>query len=168
MRKNLVWIALGVVLLAACDESKPAGGSAGQAPAPVSSAPAPKPSVAPEASAAASPVKVEAAPTRIAAQHLLVAYKGAASAPKGVTRTKEEARTRAEAASRRAKAGEDFSALVTEYSDDPTKADRGNLGMFTRESKVKPFADAAFALKVDGVSDAVETKFGFHVIKRNQ
>ena len=166
MGKNLVWIALAVVSLAGCDESKPAGAPSISAQAPA--APAPKPSAESVASAPAVAAKEEAAPTRIAAQHLLVAYKGAASAPKGVTRTKEEARKRAEEASRRAKAGEDFSALVSEYSDDPTKADRGNLGMFTRESKVKPFADAAFALKVDGISDAVETKFGFHVIKRNQ
>lgn len=88
--------------------------------------------------------------------------------PKGVTRTKEEARKRAEEAARRGKAGEDFSALVAEYSDDSTKANRGNLGVFTRDKMVKPFSDAAFLLPVDAVSDVVETKFGFHVIKRNQ
>jgi parvulin-like peptidyl-prolyl isomerase len=104
----------------------------------------------------------------VAAQHLLVAYKGAASAPKGVTRTKEEARKRAEQAARRSKDGEDFSTLVGEFSDDATKADRGNVGMFTREKMVKPFSDAAFALRVGEVSDVVETRFGFHVIKRNQ
>lgn len=168
MRKNVFWIPLAIASLAACDESKPASGPATSAQAPVAAAPTARPSAEPAASATAAPAKEEAAPVRIAAQHMLVAYKGAASAPKGVTRTKDEARKRAEEASRRAKAGEDFSTLVAEYSDDPTKADRGNLGMFTRESKVKPFADAAFALKLDGISDAVETKFGFHVIKRNQ
>lgn len=168
MRNNVVGIALVITMLAACDESKPAPATAGSARPEAAPAPAPKPSAESAASATATAASNEAAPTRVAAQHLLVAYKGAASAPKGITRTKDEALKRAQEASRRAKAGEDFSALVTEYSDDPTKADRGNLGMFTRESKVKPFADAAFALKVDGISDAVETKFGFHVIKRNQ
>jgi parvulin-like peptidyl-prolyl isomerase len=42
------------------------------------------------------------------------------------------------------------------------------VGKFTREKMTKPFADAAFALPVDGISDAVESEFGFHVIKRNQ
>lgn len=168
MRKNLLRATVAIALLGGCEESKPAAGQAGSSRAPAASAPAPKPSAEPAAIATPVPVQEEAAPSKIAAQHLLVAYKGAAAAPKGITRTKEEARKRAEDAARRAKAGEDFSALVAEYSDDATKADRGNLGMFTRESKVKPFADAAFALRIDGVSDAVETKFGFHVIKRNQ
>ena len=36
------------------------------------------------------------------------------------------------------------------------------------ECLLKPFSDAAFALKVDASSDPVESPFGFHVIKRNQ
>jgi parvulin-like peptidyl-prolyl isomerase len=100
---------------------------------------------------------------------VLVAYKGAEKAPKGVTRTKAEAKKRAEEVAAKAKAGADFSALVAEYSDDPAAGERqGSLGKFKRESKAKPFSDAAFALAVGESSGAVETPFGFHVIKRNQ
>lgn len=158
---------IATALLVACNQPAPA-------PAPASTSAAPPASTLaagapPSAAVASSAPKVEEPPpTRIAAQHLLVAYRGAASVPKGVTRSKDEARKRAEEASKKAKAGQDFSALVAEYSDDATKANRGNLGVFTREKMVKPFSDAAFALPVDGVSDVVETKFGFHVIKRNQ
>jgi parvulin-like peptidyl-prolyl isomerase len=108
-------------------------------------------------------------PTAVAAQHVLVAYKGAKGAPKAVTRSKADAKKRAEEVSAKARAGSDFSALVAEYSDDPAAKERqGSVGKFTREKMTKPFADAAFALPVDGISDAVESEFGFHVIKRNQ
>ena len=91
------------------------------------------------------------------------------AAPKGVTRTKAEAKKRAEEVAAKAKGGADFSALVAEYSDDPAAKERqGSLGKFKREAMAKPFSDAAFALAVGESSGAVETPFGFHVIKRNQ
>jgi len=33
---------------------------------------------------------------------------------------------------------------------------------------VKAFSEVAFALPVGGLSEPIETEFGFHVIKRNQ
>jgi parvulin-like peptidyl-prolyl isomerase len=99
---------------------------------------------------------------------VLVAYRGAKNA-KGVTRTKDEAKKRAQEVSAKAKAGADFAGLARDYSDDPGSKERmGSVGKFTRDKMVKPFSDAAFSLKVDEVSEPVETEFGFHVIKRNQ
>jgi len=104
------------------------------------------------------------------AQQLLVAYKGADKCPRKVTRSKEEARKRADEAHARAVEGQmDFGDVAKLYSDDPSGSDRqGSLGRIDRQSVVKAFGDAAFALKVDEVSPVVETQFGFHVIKRTQ
>jgi len=117
----------------------------------------------------AAPPAAEAEPEVIAAQHLLVAYKGAKGAAKTITRSKADAKKRAEEALAKARKGDDFTALVKTYSDEPGAADRlGNLGKFKREAMVKPFSDAAFKLKVNETSDVVETEFGFHLIVRSE
>jgi peptidyl-prolyl cis-trans isomerase NIMA-interacting 1 len=108
-------------------------------------------------------------PAEISASHLLVQYAGSQSAKPAIVRNKEQARSRAEEALKRARAGEDFAGLVKEYSDEPGAAERaGALGRFPHHAMVKPFADAAFHLKVGEISDVVESPFGFHVIVRTE
>ncbi|QDH78031.1 peptidylprolyl isomerase [Echinicola soli] len=66
----------------------------------------------------------------------------------------------------RAEAGEVFSKLAEEYSQDPSvKNNQGDLGYFTSLQMVYPFEDAVYQLKPGQVSDPVLTDFGYHVIK---
>jgi parvulin-like peptidyl-prolyl isomerase len=106
---------------------------------------------------------------RIGARHILVQYAGSKRASPAITRSREEARQRAEQARTRALAGEDFAVLVREYSDEPGAAERGgDLGRFERRMMVKRFADAAFSLEIGGISETIETEFGYHVIQRTE
>lgn len=62
--------------------------------------------------------------------------------------------------------GADFAALATEHSEDPGSASQGgDLGFFDNKRMAAPFTQAAFALEVGGISEVVETQFGFHIIK---
>ncbi len=61
--------------------------------------------------------------------------------------------------------GADFAELARERSTGPTGPRGGDLGYFTRDAMVEPFAAAAFALDIDSVGpDPVQTQFGWHVI----
>jgi peptidyl-prolyl cis-trans isomerase C len=65
------------------------------------------------------------------------------------------------------KSGTDFAKLARERSKDTAAAARGgDLGFFAHGDMVKPFADAAFALKPgETTKTPVRTQFGWHVIK---
>ncbi|MCP5284608.1 MAG: peptidyl-prolyl cis-trans isomerase [Burkholderiaceae bacterium] len=96
------------------------------------------------------------------ARHILV--KAEREAPAA---DREKARAKAEQllAQARAKPG-DFAALAKANSDDGgSAADGGDLGFFGRGAMVKPFEDAAFALKPGEISPVVESDFGYHVIQ---
>ena len=67
---------------------------------------------------------------------------------------------------RRARAGEDFSALAKQYSEDLTTRDNGgDLPKFSKGRLVPEFESAAFALNTNQISDVVTTVYGYHIIK---
>jgi peptidyl-prolyl cis-trans isomerase D len=64
------------------------------------------------------------------------------------------------------KAPDSFADVAKKNSQDAGSAPNGgDLDYFGRGAMVKPFEDAAFALKKGEISDVVESDFGFHIIK---
>ncbi len=60
---------------------------------------------------------------------------------------------------------EDFAKVAAEKSTGPSGASGGDLGYFKKGDMVAPFAEAAFSMKAGDISDPVQTRFGWHVIK---
>ena len=97
-------------------------------------------------------------PEEIRVRHILIGR------PEGADQ--ETKRAEAEALLVRIKAGEDFARLATLYSEGPSRTRGGDVGFFSAGSMVATFEKAAFALQQPGdVSEVVETKFGYHIIR---
>ena len=99
-------------------------------------------------------------PEMVRASHILVKVEAQAS-----DEEKAKAREKIVGLQKRVQNGEDFAAIAKESSDCPSSANGGDLDFFQKGQMVKPFEDAAFALKPGEVSDIVETQFGYHLIK---
>jgi len=83
------------------------------------------------------------------ASHILIKVKDRS----GPVRDREQALALAREVHAKALAGEDFTALAKQYSEDPSAArNQGNLGAFRRGRMVKQFDQAAFALREPGAS----------------
>jgi len=99
-------------------------------------------------------------PAKVRASHILIKLEPGADKAK-----QEKAKKTIEKLRARALKGEDFAKLAKENSQGPTAVRGGDLGYFQRSQMVKPFADAAFALKKGEVSPVVKTRYGYHIIK---
>jgi peptidyl-prolyl cis-trans isomerase C len=102
------------------------------------------------------------APEQIQASHILIAVDPNTSDPDDAKAT---ARAKAESLLEQIREGADFAQLAGMHSSCPSAAGGGDLGLFGRGQMVAPFEEAAFALEPGEVSDVVETRFGFHIIK---
>ena len=96
------------------------------------------------------------------ASHVLIS--AAKDAP-AAERAKAKARAEALLADVR-KAPASFADVARKNSGDAGSAERGgDLDFFARGAMVKPFEDAAYAMKPGEISNVVETDFGFHIIR---
>jgi len=93
-------------------------------------------------------------------QHILLMTQGKSDAEK------QEVEQKMAMILEKARGGEDFGQLAEQYSEDPGSKDRGGLyENFERGTMVKPFEDASFNLPIGSISDIVETRYGYHIIK---
>jgi len=118
-------------------------------------------------------------PERITVQHILISFNGA-DPRMDVARSREEAEELAAKLLDRARQGEDFDALVKEFTDDshPGIYTMANLEVtpdrekneFPRAGMVKAFGDVGFSLQVGEIGmtdyDPETSKYGWHIIKR--
>lgn len=105
---------------------------------------------------------------QVGGRHILIRAAGspAPATPGKPELTDEQAKAKAEGLRQRIVKGEDFAAIAKAESDDRGSGERGGkLGAFGHGDMVKPFEDAAFALKPGQTSDLVKSDFGYHIIQ---
>lgn len=100
----------------------------------------------------------------IAAKHILISTVDSTTGE--TVRTDEEAKAEAQKILDRINAGEDYDALMNEYSEDPGLAGNPDGYIFTEGDMVTEFYDGAKALAEDEVSGLVKSDYGYHIIKR--
>jgi peptidyl-prolyl cis-trans isomerase C len=99
-------------------------------------------------------------PEQVKASHILIKVE-----PTADDATKAAARKKITDIQQKLKDGGDFAELAKEYSEGPSGPRGGDLGYFKRGQMVKPFDDAVFSMQTNEVSDLIETRFGYHLIK---
>lgn len=99
-------------------------------------------------------------PEEVRARHILIKL-----APEADEAQKVEAQKKIKAVQQKLRDGEDFAKVAKDFSEGPSSINGGELPAFKRGDMVKPFEDAAFALKSNEISDVVQTRFGYHIIK---
>jgi hypothetical protein len=99
--------------------------------------------------------------TEIHARHILIVP------PVGATQAQRDSiRAFTEELRARIESGEEtFEEVAAAYSADATAENGGDLGFFGRGTMAPAFEEAAFALEPGELSHAVETQFGFHIIR---
>jgi len=92
--------------------------------------------------------------TYLCAKHVLISYES------------EQAEKTANDVYRYAKAGTKFDQLIEDFGEDPGMEQNPDGYVFTDGEMVAPFENAVKALPVGGISQPVESDYGYHIIMR--
>ena len=103
-------------------------------------------------------------PEQIKASHILIKF-DSTDPNVDPNAAKAAAKAKADDLLKQIREGADFATLAQSNSACPSAKNGGDLGFFSRGQMVGPFEDTAFGLKTGQVSEVVETKFGYHIIK---
>jgi peptidyl-prolyl cis-trans isomerase C len=103
-------------------------------------------------------------PEQVKASHILIAP-DTTDTSVDPNDAKAKALAKAEQLLAQLKEGADFAELAKANSTCPSAAKGGDLGFFSKGDMVAAFEKAAFALEPGQISEIVETKFGYHIIK---
>ncbi|HPC82898.1 MAG TPA: peptidylprolyl isomerase [Thermoanaerobaculaceae bacterium] len=79
--------------------------------------------------------------------------------------TRAAARAKAESIHKRLVAGEDFATLARQFSEDPTKANGGEIGWVGKGRLLPELEPAVFALAPGATSEVLTSSYGFHIFR---
>ncbi|MGC2332545.1 MAG: peptidylprolyl isomerase [Candidatus Acidiferrales bacterium] len=77
-------------------------------------------------------------------------------------------KTKADDLHKRIVNGDDFAELAKRHSEGSTAQDGGELGTYQRGQLAEQLADAVFKLDKNGITDVIQTRTGFEVLKVNE
>ena len=100
-------------------------------------------------------------PEKVEARHILIKLDQESDTDKIEEAKKEALKIYAIAI----KGENNFAELAKKYSQGPSKATGGYLGSFARGEMVAPFSEKAFSMDTGEISEPVQTRFGWHIIK---
>jgi len=101
-------------------------------------------------------------PEQVRASHILIKTEGKDEAGKAAAKAKIEDILK------QAREGADFAELATAHSEDPGAKNTGGEYTFPRGKMVPKFEETAFSMEVGQISDPVETRYGYHIIKLHE
>src|SRR5579872_7434414 len=119
---------------------------------------APKETAAPAPPAAGAPPATTPAPTA-------TSDPAAPANPEAQAAALSAAEAKANDLLKQIRAGANFDDIAKKYSDGPSAADGGALGMFKRGQLAKELEDKTFAMKAGDITDVIRAKQGFIILK---
>ncbi len=108
-------------------------------------------------------------PEMLRASHILIRTRDPRSGAELSDEEKRAKKKQLEGLLKRARAGEDFTALARQFSEDPAAKENGGEYKFPRGAfRLPEFDAAAFSMQTNQISDVVSTAYGYHIIKLHE